>query len=111
MWLRNSLALVLLASEFGLASAAKPRFEYRATPLSPLEISEGTAINNAGAIVGAYQFSGFGAHAFLSRGTKFTDLGALGNINDNSIANDVNDKFQVVGTSGGTRGFVYEKGV
>jgi len=113
MWMRNSLAVALLASAFGLAYAAKPRIEYRVTRVAPL-ISEGTAINNAGATVGAFQFGGIGAHAFLTRDTRSIDLGALGDFSNLSIANDINDKFQVVGTSevaGGTRGFIHENGV
>jgi probable HAF family extracellular repeat protein len=81
--------------------------------VAPL-ISEGTAINNAGASVGAFQFSGAGAHAFLSRGTASIDLGALASFNKLSIANDINDRFQVVSTSdsaAGTRGFIYDHGV
>lgn len=113
MWMRNSLMLVLLSSAFGVASAAAPRVEYRVTRVAPL-ISEGTAINNAGATVGAFQFSGAGAHAFLSRGANAIDLGALAQFSNLSIANDINDRFQVVGTSdstAGTRGFLYDHGV
>lgn len=113
MLVRNSLTMVLLVSAFGWASAAKPRIEYKVTRVAPL-ISEGTAINNAGASVGAFQFSGSGAHAFLSRGTRSIDLGALGDFRNNSIAHDINAKFQVVGTSdvaAGTRGFIYDNGV
>jgi probable HAF family extracellular repeat protein len=112
MWIQRSLVPVLLASACGLAGAATPRIEYRVTRVAPL-ISEGTAINNAGASVGAFQFSGSGAHAFLSRGSSSIDLGALGSFNNLSIANDINDSFQVVGTSdvaGGTRGFIYAHG-
>jgi len=113
MLVRNSLTVVVLVSAFGWASAARPRIEYKVTRVAPL-ISEGTAINNAGASVGAFQFGGSGAHAFLSRGANSIDLGALGEFSNNSIAHDINAKFQVVGTSdfaGGTRGFIYENGV
>ncbi|MGX4641948.1 HAF repeat-containing protein [Massilia sp. SYSU DXS3249] len=113
MWKRNSLALVLLASAVGLASASPPRFEYRVTRVAPL-ISSGLAINNAGATVGDFQFTGAGAHGFLTRGNRTVEIGGLEEFGNFSIANDINDRFQVVGTSNvasGTRGFLYEGGV
>lgn len=113
MPMRNSLALILLSSTLGLASAAVPRIEYRVTRIAPL-ISDGAAINNAGASVGAYQFTGAGAHAFLSRNNTALDLGALDSFNNLSLAHDINDRFQVVGNSNsasGDRGFIYDRGV
>lgn len=113
MWMRNSFALVLLASAVGLASASPPRFEYRVTRIAPL-ISSGLAINNAGATVGDFQFTGAGAHGFLTRGNRTVEIGGLEEFRNFSIANDINDRFQVVGTSdvaGGTRGFIYEGGL
>ena len=113
MRVRKSFAVALLVSLCGLASAGKPRVEYRVTQVGPT-ISEGFAINNAGASVGAYQFSGSAAHAFLNRGAGPLDLGALDDFSFNSVANDINDRYQVVGTSNsanGDRGFLYERGV
>ncbi|MBF6907512.1 hypothetical protein HN295_20315, partial [Acinetobacter baumannii] len=73
--------------------------------------------NNAGATVGDDQFSGAGAHAFFTPGRDYTssiDIGALESFDSFSIANDINDRFQVAGTSGATsgqRGFLYQRGV
>ena len=113
MWKRNSLAWILLAAACGLAGAAQPRIEYRFTRVAPL-ISGGLAINNAGATVGDFQFTGAGAHGFLTRGNSTVEIGGLGEFRIFSIANGINDRFQVVGTSdvsGGTRGFIYGRGV
>lgn len=113
MWIRNSLALVLLASACGLASAEKQRIEYRVTRVAPL-ISTGFAINNAGATVGDFQFTGAGAHGFLNRDNRTIEIGGLQDFRNFSIALDINDRFQVVGTSfvgEGTRGFIWERGV
>jgi probable HAF family extracellular repeat protein len=113
---RNCLAAFLLSSASVLASAASPRIEYRVTRIAPY-ISQGFAINSAGATVGDYQFGGAGAHAFFTRGRDYTsaiDLGALDAFSNFSIANDINDSFQVVGnsdTNTGRRGFLYEGGV
>ena len=116
MMTRNCLTALLLGSVCVLASAGTLRIEYRVTRIAPL-ISQGFGINHAGATVGDYQFSGAGAHAFFTPGRDYTstiDLGALEAFRNSSIANDINDKFQVVGnsdTSSGQRGFIYERGV
>lgn len=114
MQMRNSLIAILLASLCGLGHAAKPRIEYKVTRVAPL-ISEGFAINNAGATTGDFQFSGCCAHAFVSRGdfTTSVEIVGLGDPNFTTTAGDINDRFQVVGTSGspnGQRGFIFEHG-
>lgn len=113
---RKFLTTFLLSASCATAHAAKPQAEYTVTRIAPY-ISQGFGINNAGATVGAYQFSGAGAHAFFTPGRDYAssiDIGALESFGNSSIANDINDRFQVVGTSdttSGQRGFLYQRGV
>ena len=107
MHMRHSLSLVLMS--FTLAGAASAYPEYKLTVVGPAN-STATDINNAGVVVGYYQYTPSVSHAFLNRGKGLVDLGTLKGTA--SIAVAINDKGQVLGhwtTAGGQqRGFIYD---
>jgi probable HAF family extracellular repeat protein len=113
MWMQNSLAVALLVSAATLANAAKPVYEYTVKEVGVV-FSDANAINQAGHVVGGYQVSGSGAHAYVNFGQGPVDIGALGGFENFSVANSINDRKQVVGDSTGPsiglRGFIYERG-
>jgi probable HAF family extracellular repeat protein len=62
--------------------------------------SRALAVNNPGDVVGSSETSIYIDHAFLFSNGTMNDLGTIGgNPNGNSVAVDINDKGQIVGTS------------
>src|SRR5262249_53141272 len=98
-------AVTLLALGFAPPVSAAPvvtaAARYTITDLGTLGSGDSSAaadVNNAGQVVGSFQFSQFETHGFRWVNTVMTDLGTLpgGSV---SHANAINDAGQIAGTA------------
>lgn len=117
MWMRNCLAVIMLATAAGMASAAKPRIEYTVTRIQP-QNGFAAHITNAGVIAGNAVFNGSTVHGFITRNGVATQITGLGGSSQPIEVRDINERAQVVGryylrgdaTGFRNRGFVYQNG-
>ena len=110
---QHSFIAALLLAAAVQATAGQPRAEYIVREVGVV-FSDANALNQRGDVVGSYQYTGAGAHAYVNFGNGPIDIGALGPPPNFSTANSINGKRQVVGNSTaqtlGARGFLYENG-
>lgn len=107
MHMRSIFSAALLAAAGGIASQASAHPEYRVTIVGPAD-SFAMAINNAGVVVGNFQYKGE-TRAFLNRGKGLVDVAGAA-----SYAMAINNKGQVLGNwgtpAGQGKGFIYYRG-
>ncbi len=77
--------------------------------------SEANAVNDKGQVVGtALPKSGYPLHGFLWQNGRMKDLGTLGGNSEATVAQDINEKTQITGSSqnaaGQTNAFLWEAG-